>query len=193
MKLSEWAKLQGISYKTAWRWFKDGKLPVPAKQMATGTIIVQSLDSEDNKECVVYARVSSNNQKSELDRQVAKVVNAVTQLGLKVSKTVTEIGSGLNDHRPKLMQLLSDPSVKIIAIEHKNRLMRFGYEYVESTLLAQGRNLVVINNKEFQDDLLDDMIVLITSFCASFYGRHLPKTKAKKVLALIKNNCESQS
>jgi len=193
MKLSEWAKSQGISYKTAWRWFNQGKLPVPAKQTATGTILVQSLETDDNKECVVYARVSSTNQKDELDKQVAKIVKAATQLGLKISNIVTEIGSYLNEHRPKLMQLLNDPSVKIIAIEHKNRLMRFGYKYVESTLLAQGRNLVVINNKELKDDLSEDnMTDIITSFCASFHGRRISKKKAKKILALIKNHCGSQ-
>ncbi|GEM_PF-3132669 len=81
---------------------------------------------EENKTnlCVVYARFSSSDQKSELDRQLATVVTAVTQQGFTVSKIVTEIGSGLNGHRPKLKRLLSDSSVKQIAIEHKDRLMR---------------------------------------------------------------------
>lgn len=124
MKLSEWAKLQGISYKTAWRWFDEGKLPVPAEQMATGTILVKVEENKKDKDCVVYARVSSGDQKPDLDRQVARVLEAVTGQGFTVSKTVTEIGSGLNGHRPKLMRLLKDSSVKTIAVEHKDRLMR---------------------------------------------------------------------
>ncbi|MEN8218097.1 MAG: IS607 family transposase [Pseudomonadota bacterium] len=139
LKLSDWAKSQGISYKTAWRWFNEGKLPVEAKQMATGTILIKSSKTEDNRDCVVYARVSSNDQKPDLDQQVARVVEAVTKKCFALSKVVTEIGSGLNGHRLKLKRLLSDSSVSRIAIEHKDRLMRFGYEYVESALQSQGR------------------------------------------------------
>jgi predicted site-specific integrase-resolvase len=114
MKLSDWAKLQGISYKTAWRWFDQGKLPVPAEQTLTGTILVKT--AENNLDCVVYARVSSSDQKTDLDRQIARVVEAVTQQGLTVSKTVTEIGSGFPVNRPKLIiRLLRDSSIKVIA------------------------------------------------------------------------------
>ncbi len=188
MKLSEWAKLQGISYKTAWRWFDEGKLPVPAEQMATGTILVKIEEKTENKDCVVYARVSSSDQKSDLDRQIARVIAIVTQQGFTVSKTVTEIGSGLNGHRPKLMRLLGNSSIKIIAVEHKDRLMRFGYEYVESALHSQGRRLIVIDNKELKDDLVEDMIAVLTSFCARLYGRRSAKNKAKKALEALKND-----
>lgn len=53
-------------------------------------------------------------------------------------RTVTEVGSGLNGHRPKLMQLFADPTIAIVAVEHRDRLMRVGAEYVESALAAQG-------------------------------------------------------
>jgi len=190
MKLSDWAKSQGISYKTAWRWFDQGKLPVPAEQMPTGTILVKT--EENHLDCVVYARVSSNDQKPDLDRQVARIVEAVTSRGLRVSKTVTEIGSGLNGHRPKLKRLLSDSSVKLIAIEHKDRLMRFGYEYIESALQSQGRGLIVIDNKELKDDLVEDMISVLTCFCARLYGRRSAKNKAKKALEVLKNESDTE-
>ena len=191
MKLSDWAKLQGISYKTAWRWFDQGKLPVPAEQTLTGTILVKT--EENNLDCVVYARVSSSDQKTDLDRQIARVVEAVTQQGLTVSKTVSEIGSGLNGHRPKLIRLLKDSSIKVIAIEHKDRLMRFGYEYVESALQSQGRSLIVVDGKELKDDLVEDMIAVLTSFCARLYGRRSAKNKAKKALEAIINEKDTQS
>ncbi|MEN8215916.1 MAG: IS607 family transposase [Pseudomonadota bacterium] len=177
-----------MSYKTAWRWFNEGKLPVIAEQTATGTILIKSSKPEDNKECVVYARVSSRDQKSDLDRQVARVIRAVTKQGFMVSKMVTEIGSGLNGHRPKLKRLLSDSSVKIIAIEHKDRLMRFGYEYVESALQSQGRRLIVVDNQELKDDLVEDMIAVLTSFCARLYGRRAAKNQAKKALEVLTND-----
>jgi len=190
MKLSDWAKSQGISYKTAWRWFNEGKLPVPAKQMATGTILVQTEENQNNTECAIYARVSSSDQKSDLDRQISRVIATVTQQGqgFAVSKIITEIGSGLNGHRPKLMRLLSDSSIKIIAVEHKDRLMRFGFEYVESALQSQGRRIIVIDNKELKDDLVEDMIAVLTFFCARLYGRRSAKNKAKKALEALNND-----
>ena len=124
MKLSEWAKQQGISYKTAWRWFKSEKLPCHAIQTESGTILVKSVADNTNNSCVIYARVSSHDQKNDLDRQVSRITSEVLKQGLVISKIVTEIGSGLNGPRPKLKKLLSNPSIKIIAIEHQDRLMR---------------------------------------------------------------------
>jgi len=188
MKLSSWAKSQGISYKTAWRWFDEGKLPVPAEQTATGTILVKTSESKEKSECVVYARVSSSDQKADLDRQIARVVDAVTNRGCSVSKIVTEIGSGLNGHRPKLMRLLNNSSNKIIAVEHKDRLMRFGYEYVEAALQSQGRSIMVIDKSGIKDDLVEDMIAILTSFCARLYGLRSAKNKAKKALEALNND-----
>ena len=76
----------------------------------------------------VYAGVSSSDQRSDLDGQVARVVEFVTHKGWPVVRTVTEVGSGLNGHRPKLMKVLADPSIAIVAVEHRDRLLRFGAE-----------------------------------------------------------------
>jgi len=105
---------------------------------------------------------------------------------LSISKTVTEIGSGLNGHRPKLMKLLADKSIEAILVEHRDRLMRFGAEYVESALTAEGRRLLVADQGELNDDLVQDMIEVLTSFCAR-YGRRSAKNKAKKALESIQN------
>jgi predicted site-specific integrase-resolvase len=186
MKLSIWAKKQGVSYRTAWRWFKNGTLPVTAKQLPTGTIIIAEGEDKTD-EVAIYARVSSNDQKKDLDRQVARLVAFANAKSLSVSKTVTEIGSGLNGHRPKLMKLLGDVSVKIIVVEHRDRLMRFGVEYVESSLTAQGRKLMVADPNELTDNLVQDMIEVLTSFCARLYGKCSAKNKAKKALETIQN------
>jgi len=162
MKLSAWAKKQGISYRTAWRWFKTGMLPVPAKQLSNGTIIISELEQKFSG-VAIYARVSSSDQKNDLDRQIARLVTFANEKGLSVSKTMTEIGSGLNGHRPKLMKLLEDTSVGIILVEHRDRLMRFGVEYVEAALASQGRKLVVADKEELKDDLVQDMIEVLTS------------------------------
>ena len=130
----------------------------------------------------VYARVSSADQRSDLDGQVARVVAFVTRQGWPVVRTVTEVGSGLNGHLPKLMKVLADPSVAIVAVEHRDRLMRFGAEYVEAALAAQGRRLVVVDPGETRDDLGQDMIDVLTTMCARLYGHHSARHRAEKAL-----------
>jgi predicted site-specific integrase-resolvase len=181
MKLSEWAKKNGISYKTAWRWFKDGKLPVFAEQTPTGTILVKE-GGEPPGRVALYARVSSTDQKGDLNGQISRLLTFANEQGWEVGEAVTEIGSGLNGRRPKLRRLLADPKVRVIVVEHRDRLMRFGVEYVESSLSAQGRRVVVMDQTEMKDDLVQDMIEVLTSFCARLYGRRSARNKAKKAL-----------
>ena len=181
MKLSVWAKQQGISYQAAWRMYRDGKLPVPAEQLPTGTIILKP-PKEEPTGVAVYARVSSPDQRSDLDGQVARVVEFVTGKGWSVVRTVTEVGSGLDGHRPELMKVLADPSVAIVAVERRDRLMRFGAEYVESALAAQGRRLVVVDPGETKDELVQDMIEVLTSFCARLYGRRSARDRAERAV-----------
>jgi len=181
MKLSQWARKHGVSYKTAWRWFQEGTLPVPAEQLATGTILVHEREVA-NPEATIYARVSSSDQKGDLDRQVVRVLEATTKQSIPVTQTVTEVGSGLNGHRRKLLKLLADPKVSVVAVEHRDRLMRFGSEYVEAALAAQGRRLLVVDSEEMKDDLVRDMIEVLTSFCARLYGRRSARHRARKAV-----------
>ena len=161
--------------------YRDGKLPVPAEQRPTGTIIVKP-PKEEPTGVAVYARVSSADQRSDLDGQVARVVAFVTRQGWPVVRTVTEVGSGLNGQRPEFMKVLADPSVAIVAVEQRDRLMRFGAEYVEAALAAQGRRLVVVDPGETRDDLVRDMIDVLTSMCARLYGRPSARHRAEKAL-----------
>ena len=184
MKLSEWARKQGISYKTAWRWVRQGKMPVPFEQTPTGTILVKEQEAH-SPAVALYARVSSADQKADLDRQIARLVAYANEQGWVVSRAVSEIGSGLNGHRPKLIRLLADPKIGTIVVEHRDRLMRFGFEYVEAALAAQGRRVMVVEPGEVKDDLGQDMIEILTSFCARLYGRRSARNKAKKALEAI--------
>lgn len=186
MKLSTWAKEQGISYKTAWRWFKQGILPVHAEQAPNGTILVQEKKSESNQ-VAIYARVSSHDQKQDLDRQVNRLVTFANSQNLVVAETVVEIGSALNGHRKKMKKLLSNPKIKIIIVEHSDRLMRFGIEFLESTLASQNRKLIVIEKDELKDDLVQDMIEVLTSFCARLYGKRSAKNRAKRAIESIQS------
>ncbi len=185
MKLSHWARKQGIHYKTAWRLWKTKQLPVPARQLSTGTILVEDEPTSEDRGVALYARVSSADQRSDLDRQLARLAEFAAKEDLKVSKVIKEIGSGLNGRRPKLLSLLKDRQLSAIVVEHKDRLVRFGSEYLEALLESSGRRLIVIEKTEMKDDLVQDMIDVLTSFCARLYGRRSAKNRARKALREI--------
>jgi predicted site-specific integrase-resolvase len=186
MKLSVWAKTQGICYTTAWRMFRDGRLPVPAEQLATGTVIVH-VPVNSAEGVALYARVSSGDQKADLDRQLVRLTDYAVSNKLFIVDTVKEIGSGLNGHRKGMMRLLRNPEVQTIVVEHRDRLMRFGFEYVESALAAQNRKVVVIEAEEMTDDIVRDLHEVIVSMCARLYGKRSAKNRAKKALDAIHN------
>jgi predicted site-specific integrase-resolvase len=102
-----------------------------------------------------------------------------------VSRVVTETGSALNGHRRKFLALLRDPSVAVIAVEHRDRFARFGAEYVEAALAAQGRRLMVADPSEVDDDLVRDVAEILTSLCARLYGRRAAANRAARAMAAI--------
>ncbi len=183
MKLSVWAELQGISYKTAWRMWKAGALPVPAEQLPTGTVIVHA--ERRAMGVAVYARVSSGDQKADLDRQLSRLTEFAIAQGLTIVDAVKEVGSGLNGHRKGMMRLLHNPDVQTIVVEHRDRLMRFGFEYVESALAAQGRRILVIEPDEVADDIVRDLHEVIVSMCARLYGKRAATNRAKKAMEAL--------
>ena len=167
---------------TAYRWFQDGKLPVSAKKIG-GLILVDVPEPDKTpKRTVVYARVSSADQKSDLDIQVARVTEGATSQDIAVDKVVTEVGSALNGHRRKFLALLKNPSVSQIIVEHRDRFVRFATEYVEAALEAQGRKLIVMDPTELDDDLVRDMGEILTSFCARLCGRPTAENTAGDAL-----------
>jgi predicted site-specific integrase-resolvase len=188
VKLSDYARLKGVSYRTAWRWFKDGLLN--AEQMPTGTIIVQDQAvSETAIATVVYARVSAAENKTNLDAQAERVSQYCIARGYQIKNVVKEIGSGVNDQRPKVIKLLADQSVKRIVVEHKDRLTRFGFNYIDTLLKLQGRSVEVVNLADNgKEDLIQDFISIITSFCARIYGQRKSKRKTEKIIAELTNN-----
>lgn len=190
MKLSTYAKQLGISYRTAFRWYQAGKLD--AYQTETGTIIVR--DPVDSPAGIaLYARVSSADQKDDLQRQVERLQTYVIAKGWRVDKVVTEIASGLNDQRPKLTALLLDKSIGVIVVEHRERLTRFGFHYIENLLQMQGRKIEVIFPNETKDDLVQDFIAVITSMCARIYGRRGNKRRSERLRDCIEQVATDES
>jgi len=183
--LKEWAAGQGVSYATALRWFKAGRLPVPAYQAGRLIVIGEPAPTPVAGTTVVYARVSSADQKTDLDRQVARVTSWATGRHLAVDRVVTEVGSAPNGKRRKFLALLKDPTVTTIVVEHRDRFARFGAEYVEAALAASGRRLLVVDPAEVDDDLVLDVTEILTSLCARLYGRRAAANRAARAVATL--------
>ena len=184
MNLAAWAERNGVARVTAYRWFHGGVVPVPARKVG-GLILVDESTGElgPGPRTAVYARVSSADQKADLDRQVSRVTAWATAQQIPVDKVVTEVGSALNGHRRKFLALLGDSTVGRIVVEHRDRFRRLGCEYVQAALAAQGRELVVVDSAEVDDDLVGDMTEILTSMCARLDGKRAAQNRAKRALA----------
>ena len=93
-----------------------------------------------------------------------------------------EVGSGMNGNRARARRLLADPEASVVVVEHRDRLGRMNTELVEAALAAHGRRLVVVDDGEVTDDLVRDMIEVLTSFCARLYGRRSARNRALKAV-----------
>jgi putative resolvase len=184
-KLSDWAKENGVHYRTAMVWMHEGKLPVSVVRTPGGhyRVVENAPVALTSGKSVLYGRVSSHDQKADLTRQMERLRSFASGLGLQDVEAVEELGSGLNGKRPKLLKLLADPGVTRIVVEHRDRLARFGVEYIEAALQAQGRSLVVAEAGEQKLDIVQDFIDVVTSMCARIYGRRAASNRAKKALA----------
>ena len=190
IKLSAYAKQLGISYQTAWRMWERGELP--AHQLPSGTIIVDApvpAIQPRLQKVAVYARVSSAEHRKNLDGQAERVATFCMARGWPIAKVVKECGSGVNDQRPQFLTLLADTSISQIVVEHKARCSRFGVAYIQTLLKAQGRELVIVNEADNgHDDLMQDLVAIITSFTARLYGRRRASRKKTQLLAALEVN-----
>jgi putative resolvase len=193
MKLSRYAKKLGIHYNMAYRLFKRGQ--IPGYQLPTGTVIIEEPVDQTEKRALlpqfvaVYARVSSTENKKNLDTQVERLITWCNAQGWSVGKVVKECGSGINDQRPQFLALLVNRDMHRIVVEHKDRASRFGVASIQTLLAMQDRELVIVNTADTaQDDLMGDFVAIITSFTARLYGRRRAKRKTEQMLAALQQN-----
>ncbi len=188
MKLSEYAKQMGVRYETAWRWYRDGK--IQGRRIGPRTIIItedqEAPKHEQPERVAIYARVSAAENKPNLESQAERLVAYCASRGYQVSKIVKEIGSGVNDSRPKLLALLEDQRITLIVVEHQDRLTRFGFRYLDTLLRSQGRSIEVVNQAENdQEDLMADLTAILYSFTARLYGQRRAKRKTESIIRAL--------
>jgi putative resolvase len=138
---------------------------------------------------VVYARVSTRKQAEagNLQRQEERLVTYAVKQGYQVVATLTEIASGVNERRPKLrqaIQLITDKEAGVLIVEFQDRLARFGYEYLQWLVNSQGGSIEIVEamaDKAPNEELVEDLIAIVTSFSARIYGRRGGRHVTKKV------------
>ena len=186
VKLSVWAKRHGLTSRSARQMLSFGTLPADLDPVKIGRHwFVREVDGERLR-TVLYARVSSADQRAELDRQKLRLLEHAQKQGMQVDEVIAEVGSGLKGTRGKLLATLSRPGLGVVVVEHRDRLARFGFEMVDALLRSRGGGVVVIEERAVDDDLVRDMTDVLTSLCARLHGRRSARRRAERAVAEAK-------
>ncbi len=192
MNLNEYAKSQGIKYRAAWNRYKAGKIPNAYKN-EHGSIRILVEKKTKPESTAIYCRVSSSQNKNNLEKQKERLVSYCLAKGYKVDFIIMECASGLNDKRPKLLKILTNENITRIVVEHSDRLTRFGKNYLEHWMKEKGVEIEIVNQADDnRDDLMADFVSLVTSFTARLYGQRRNKRKTEKLIKSLEKN-ESNS
>ena len=183
-KPKDFAELLGVSVKTLQRWDREGILkanrtPTDRRYYTYDQYLqFKGINTEnDNRQIVIYARVSTGNQKDDLQNQVTFLRQFCNAKGIIVDQCIEEYGSGLNYNRKKWNQLLDEvmeQKIKTIIVTHKDRFVRFGYDWFEKFCMKFNTTIVVVNNEELspQEELVQDIVSILHVFSCRLYGLH---------------------
>ncbi len=190
-KLSEWAKKNCLSYRSAWRLFKEGKIPKSRRIPSGGIVIDDEPSSEQRPEyTVIYARINPSESREGLDAQAERLVQFCTAKGWVVKEVVKEQASGFSDKRPKLLKILTENKATRIVVERADRLSRFGFRYIQ--VLLSGSEIVVVNETETKNDILEDFVDLVMFFFAKLNNRRYPREFFRKFIHKLEEDTNKQ-
>ena len=186
-KISEAAKKLGLSYFTLFRMVKSGKAPsidsetgrhfIPARWVEEQT---GGAPKSTDVRCAIYARESSTENKAALQSQLDGLRKYATAKGYQLNHVISEFGSGVNDERPKLHSLLAKRDFDVLLVEHKDRLTRFGFRWFEVLCPFKIEVVNVAENKV--NDLMEDLVAILTSFSARLYGQRRGRKKTQAAI-----------
>lgn len=195
IKASEYAKKMSLHIRTVYRYYHNGKI-MGYQDKDTGTIFIKNPFKKQNdkmfkNKVILYSRVSSSENKNNLDNQLERLRLYAVAKGYQIIKEVKEVGSGLNDNRAKLNGIFEKDLNKfeILLVEHKDRLTRFGFNYIELFLKSHNKKVEIINVvNDDKEDLIQDFISIITSFCTRIYGQRRSRRKSEKLIKELEND-----
>lgn len=181
-KPKDFANLLGVSVKTLQRWDRDGILKanrtLTDRRYYTYNQYLQFkgiISDTDSRQTVIYARVSTRNQKDDLQNQVTFLRQFCNARGMIVDQCIEDYGSGLNYNRKKWNDLLDEvmeQKIKTIVITHKDRFVRFGYDWFEKFCMKFNTSITVVNNEDLspQEELVQDIVSILNVFSCRLYG-----------------------
>ncbi len=190
IKISRLAKALGVTKVTLYNWRLAGKIEFIKSAGGHNYVSVDTyneflgIKTKKQESVVIYCRVSSSENKSTLETQKERMISFCNAKGYRVHSVITEIGSGINDKRPKLTNLLKNNNdfTKIV-VEHKDRLTCMGFNYIEILLASMGKEIEVVNNVESEkEDIIQDFVSIITSYCSKIYGNRRSKRKTEMLI-----------
>lgn len=189
IKISKLCRDLGVTRATLYNWKNKGRLEFIRSETGRNFVTLETyhdlmgIKERYEEKVVIYCRVSSSENKSNLQTQADRLISYCNARGYRVSKIISEIGSGVNDQRPKLLSLFASGDYTKIVVEHKDRLTRFGFNYIETLLNTNNKTIEVVNNVESKnEDIIQDFVSIITSFCARIYGNRRSKRKTERLL-----------
>ena len=185
MRLSDWGRQYGLEPRTSWQMMKDGRLPdgVEVERVGHRWYVIIPDTQRPKDRTVLYAHVSSSDQSADLVQQSERLQKFAQKQGWTVDEVVLETGSGLNGQHPKLLRhMRSEGSLRLV-VEHQDRLARFGFEMVDAALKGRNGEVVVVENRETDDDLVRDMVEVMTPMCAQIHGKRSARRRAEKAVA----------
>ena len=189
IKLSEYAKLHSVTYRTAWNWYKADKIKKAFKDEHGNVLVEIEEETPLENKVAIYARVSSNENKSNLETQAERLRQYATAKGYQIAYVIKEVGSGVNENRKKLLKLLQQDDYGVLLVEHKDRLTRFGFNYIKTLLKKDKKRIEIVNEAEDdKSDLMQDLISILYSFSARLYGLRRSKRKTEKVIKCLEED-----
>lgn len=193
-KVSEFGNKVGVSASTLRRWEQEGRL-IPERTLGNQRIYTEShlavaksiKTGKLPSKVVIYCRVSSSNQKQDLQSQVSAMEKFCLAQGVCVTQTIQEIGGGLNFKRPKFLQIIKwaiEGELKLLYVAHKDRLCRFGFELVEQIVQWGGGSVIIANAQTLSphEELTQDLLSIVHCFSSRLYGLRKYKSKMKKIV-----------
>ncbi len=205
LRPKEACRLLGVSYVTLRRWIKEGKIraiqTLGGKYRIPESEVKRILSGIEVREvrAIIYARVSSSGQRKDLERQIEYLAQYCSAKGYRVVDILSDIASGLKSTRRGLMKLFNyvvNREVDVVVVTYKDRLTRFGFEYLEYFFKQFGVKIEVVYEGEPRDayqELVEDLLAIVTSFASKLYGMSSHKKKKlvqgfKQLIEKVKKN-----
>ena len=191
-KPKDFAELLGVSVKTLQRWDREGILkanrtPTDRRYYTYDQYLqFKGITVEnDQRQTVIYARVSTKNQKDDLQNQVIFLRQFCNAKGMIVTRCIEDYGSGLDYNRKKwnaLLEEVMEGKIKTIVITHKDRFIRFGYDWFERFCMKFNTTIIVVNNEDLspREELVQDIISILQLFSCRLHGLRKYKTKIER-------------